>query len=100
MIWKDVFFLRDRFGEGIHSCPCSEAAEDFAEDFNYQGNRFKVIIQCRINLNAGRTTIHRVELHGRQAEYYVTAENRDVRPYGILFKQIAAVTQQRQSDNK
>ena len=81
---------RFKYGRGIYSTPDPAIAEDYATTFNYEGQRYKVLLQNRVNMedtvvvmgeySKGFTTV--------TGEYFVTASERNVRPYGLLFKKI------------
>ena len=81
---------RFKYGRGIYSTPDPAIAEDYATTFNYEGQRYKVLLQNRVNMedtvvvmgeySKGSTTV--------TGEYFVTASERNVRPYGLLFKKI------------
>ena len=71
---------RFKYGRGIYSTPDPEIAEEYAQEFKYQGRRYKVILQNRVNMEDTK--------HVEEVDYYVTQDEDNVRPYGILFKEI------------
>ena len=71
---------RFKYGRGIYSTPNQEIAERFAEIYEYQGKRYKVIIQNRVNMEDTE--------HVKDMDYYVTKDEKNIRPYGILYKEV------------
>ena len=71
---------RFKYGRGIYSTPDPGIAEEYAQKFNYQGKRFKVILQNRVNMEDTE--------HVQEKDYYVTKNETNIRPYGILFKEV------------
>ena len=74
---------RFRYGRGIYSTPDPAVAEEYATTFEFEGQRYKVLLQNRVNMED--TDVVDVRHCG---EYFVTANEKSVRPYGILFKKI------------
>jgi hypothetical protein len=72
---------RSRYGRGIYSSPYPEEAEMYAEEFQHEGKRYKVMTQNRVNMNNNATKIVN---NGR---YYLTYPDGEIRLYGILIKQ-------------
>ena len=72
----------DRFmyGKGIYSTPDPEIAENYAQEFKYKGKRYKVILQNRVNMEDTE--------HVEEEDYYVTKDENNIRPYGILYKEV------------
>jgi len=68
------------FGRGIYSTPDIAIAEAYASVFDYRGKKYKVLIQNRVNMND--TT------HIPSSDYFLTADEDNIRPYGLLFKEI------------
>jgi len=76
---------RFKFGHGIYSTPDYEVAEKYGKTFEFEGQKYKVIIQNRVNMMDTDT----VEPSNRPGwEYFVTSKEENIRPYGILFKKI------------
>ena len=71
---------RFKYGRGIYSTPDPEIAENYAQDFKYRGKRFKVILQNRVNMEDTE--------HVKEEDYYVTKDENNIRPYGILYKEV------------
>ena len=67
---------------GVLSTPDPKVAEKYAEIYNFQGDLYKVIIQNRINME---DTFH---VEGSGKNYFITKNEKNIRPYGILFKKI------------
>jgi len=68
------------YGKGIYSTPDPAIAEKYAPVFNYDGKNYKVILQCRVNM---KKTVHISE-----KDYFLTSDAANIRPYGLIFKQI------------
>ena len=68
------------YGRGIYSTPNQEIAEKYAEIYEYRGKRYKVFLQNRVNMSDTKQV--------EEENYYVTKNDKNVRPYGILFKEI------------
>ena len=71
---------RFKYGRGIYSTPDPKIAELYAQEFKYRGKRFKVILQNRVNMEDTK--------HVKEEDYYVTKDENNIRPYGILFKEV------------
>ena len=67
-------------GGGVYSTPDPEIAEEYAQDFKYRGKRYKVILQNRVNMED--------TVHVEEKDYYVTKDENNIRPYGMLFKEV------------
>ena len=72
--------FRQLYGEGIYSTPYPFIAENFATEFIYAGKTFKLLMQNRVDMS--RTTLE------NNNKYYVTQDDRYIRPYGLLFKEV------------
>ena len=70
-----------KYGRGIYSTPDPNIAELYAQEFVLKKERFKVIIQNRVNMQGTKFVA--------QSNYFVTETEDNIRPYGILFKKIA-----------
>jgi len=73
------------FGSGIYSTPDPAVAEKYAATYNFEDKKYKLIIQNRVNMMD--TTISKPPDHPGW-DYFVTQKEDNIRPYGILFKQI------------
>ena len=71
---------RFKYGRGIYSTPDPEIAEMYAQEFKFQGKRYKVILQNRVNMEDTE--------HVEEEDYYVTKDENNIRPYGILYKEV------------
>ena len=76
---------RFKYGKGVYSTPDPYEAERYAVDFKWEGKSFKVMLQNRVNMEDTK-----VVPNGNRSgsEYFVTAEEENIRPYGILVKEI------------
>ena len=93
---------RFAFGRGIYSTPDPAIAEDYATTFKFEGQKYKVLLQNRVNMKdteviAVKHSVKGDAIHvehlvkgdcSLNGEYFVTASEQSVRPYGILFKKI------------
>ena len=73
------------FGYGIYTTPDIDVAERYAMDFNFDGKAYKVVIQNRVNPEAVKIISKNDTGVG---EYWVTPNEKDVRPYGICVKKV------------
>ena len=69
-----------KYGRGVYSTPDPAIAENYASTYENEGMKFKVLVQNRVNME---DTTHVVENN-----YYVTENEQNIRPYGILFKRV------------
>ena len=74
-----------RYGKGIYSTPDPKEAERYAIKYRWEGRMFKLMLQNRVNMN-DTTVVPNAGKYG--AEYFVTAKEENIRPYGILVKEI------------
>jgi len=77
---------RFKFGRGIYSTPDPDIAEDYATTFEFQGQKYKVLLQNRVNMED--TDVVAVTHGDYEGEYFVTANEENIRPYGMLFKKV------------
>ncbi|GBB96654.1 hypothetical protein RclHR1_02800004 [Rhizophagus clarus] len=70
--------MRFMYGRGVYSTPFINIAEQFAEEFENNNIRYKVIIQNRVNPE-GLTKHHR-------NTYWLTPREEGIRPYGLCIK--------------
>ena len=76
------------FGDGIYTSPSLEMVErDYAREFNCDGKRYKIALQNRVNPN-GHLKIVDASINGSGADFWVSPNENDVRPYGILVREI------------
>ena len=71
------------YGRGIYSSPDPEVAESYASSFNYEGDNYKLIFMNRVNMKFTKE----VETTNGQI-YFVTSNDRHIRPYAILLKKL------------
>ena len=76
---------RFKYGRGVYSTPNPAEAERYAKDFEWEGKRFKVMLQNRVNME---DTVVVPDGNNRGSEYFVTANEDNIRPYGILVKEM------------
>ena len=69
---------RFAYGRGIYTTPDIGTAETYAETFERRGERYRVIIQCRVNPD------NVYQYHN----FWVSPGDRDVRPYALCVKKI------------
>lgn len=86
----------DAHGKGIYSSPSLEMVERYyAKEFELKGKRYKIALQNRVNPDqgAGRLEITAASVTGTGADYWLSPEhNDDVRPYGILIREVPQST--------
>ncbi|KAL0248804.1 hypothetical protein GEMRC1_004038 [Eukaryota sp. GEM-RC1] len=73
---------------GIYTTPDIEVAEKYAKVFELEGKHYKVVLQNRVNPDPNHLQIISKDKTGL-GEYWVSKNNTDVRPYGILIKETA-----------
>jgi len=71
---------RFKYGRGIYSTPDPAVAEEYAKVYTYNGQRYKILIQNRVNME---DTVEVADMN-----YFVTASEENIRPYGILYKKM------------
>ena len=83
---------RFKFGRGIYSTPDPAVAEDYATIFEYEGQEYKVLLQNRVNMEDTDIVVGKYKCGDstsiRSGEYFVTANEENIRPYGMLFKKM------------
>ena len=73
-----------KYGRGVYSTPNPAEAERFANEFKWEGKAFKAMLQNRVNMD----TIVVPDGNNRGSEYFVTGNEENIRPYGILVKEM------------
>jgi len=68
------------YGRGIYSSPDPAKAEEYAPVYDYRGQKYKVLIQNRVNMD------DTVYIPSR--DFFLTSDEDNIRPYGLLFKEI------------
>jgi len=80
------------YGRGIYSTPDPAVAEDYATTFEFEGEKYKVLLQNRVNMEDTDVVVGKYTCgdskSSKSGEYFVTADEKNVRPYGILFKKM------------
>lgn len=75
---------RFQYGRGIYSAPDPATAVLWADAFEHNGKRFKCVLQNRVNPN----TLMKIESSVTGiCEYWLSPNDDDVRPYGILLRE-------------
>ena len=88
---------RMKFGKGIYTSPSLEMVERlYAQEFTHDGKTYKIALQNRVNPDQknGRLEIIPASETGAGADYWLSpkSQNNDVRPYGILIREVQANT--------
>ena len=76
---------RERFGKGHYSTPDIEVAKGYAANFEFEGKKYLMVLQNRVNL--ANSTIIPKEVTRAGAEYFVTPSRDSIQPYGICIKE-------------
>ena len=77
---------RMKYGYGHYSSPNVNVAEKYAKIFTYEGKKYKMILQNRVNM-LGTNVIPKEATYDLD-EYWVTPDPSDLRPYGVLVKKM------------
>lgn len=80
--YKDSCIKREKYGKGHYSSPDLSVAEAYATEFSYEGKRYKMVLQNRVNMEGTQV----ISLPG--GDYWVTRDPANIRPYGFLFKEL------------
>jgi len=86
-----------RFGTGIYTSPSLEMVERlYAQPFSYNGKTYKMAFQNRVNPDRnGHLEIYSALETGEGADYWLSPnDNEDVRPYGILIREVSQTKSQ------
>ena len=67
------------YGHGVYSSPDPKIGESYATDFYHDGDRFKVMLQNRVNMDDAD--------YVASQDYYVTHHDDSIRPYRLLVKE-------------
>ena len=82
---------RQVFGKGVYSSPSPDVANGYASTFDYQGQRYRVLLQNRVNPTPDHLERYSTADTG-VGEYWVSPLNdpskgvHDIRPYNILIR--------------
>ena len=87
---------REKFGPGVYSSPSIEmVGKYYAQEFDYQGKRYKVALQNRVNpAQPDHLKIIAMKDTKAGADYWISPLQDpskgiyDIRPYGILVRQV------------
>ena len=81
---------RDLFGKGIYTSPSLEIVERlYAQEFPYKGKWYKIAFQNRVNPDRnGHLKIISASQTEVGADYWLSPKRDDVRPYGILLREV------------
>lgn len=81
---------RARFGIGVYTSPSLEMVERlYAKEFLYDGKWCKIAFQNRVNPDRnGHLKIFSASETGVGADYWLSPNGNDVRPYGILIREV------------
>ena len=77
------------FGIGIYTSPSLEMVERlYAKEFFYDGKLHKIAFQNRVNPDHGHLKIISASQTQEGADYWLSPNGNDVRPYGILIREV------------
>ena len=76
---------RSLHGPGVYSTPNPAEADGYAPKFKLKGKLLKLMMHNRVNME---DTIVVLNAPSWGSVIYVTAEEDNIRPYGILYKEI------------
>ena len=87
-----------KYGPGIYTSPSLEMVERrYARQFDHDGKRYKIAFQNRVNPDRnGHLKIINASITGVGADYWVSPIEDDVRPYGLLFREVPKTVSQPQ----
>ena len=71
---------RFKYGKGIYSTPDPAIAEKYATVYEFDGEKYKILLQNRVNMADTEVVDH--------MNYLVTVTEESIRPYGLLYKKI------------
>ena len=71
---------RFKYGKGIYSTPDPAIAEKYATVYKFEGEKYKILLQNRVNMADTEVVDH--------MNYLVTVTEESIRPYGLLYKKI------------
>lgn len=100
---------RCKFGCGVYSSPSPEMVERlYAKEFSHKGKTYKVMFQNRVNPDQanGHLKVISASKTGAGADYWLAPKHDpdnnvyDIRPYGILIREIQDKQQQGQQDGR
>mmetsp|Transcript_28657 Transcript_28657/g.50983 ORF Transcript_28657/g.50983 Transcript_28657/m.50983 type:complete len:665 (-) Transcript_28657:118-2112(-) len=71
---------RFMYGKGIYSTPNLLLTKGYQEEFEFNGSKYVVVLQNRVNLQQSKEKIF------NDGSYFITPNDKDIRPYGVLIK--------------
>ncbi|CAG8492880.1 7724_t:CDS:1 [Scutellospora calospora] len=74
---------RFAYGHGIYSSPDVNVAKSYAKEFEYDGNKYLVVIQNRVN---PKELLKIPTQTTGVGEYWISKKDEDIRPYGICIR--------------
>lgn len=75
------------YGKGIYSTPDPETAFEYSQEFEFKGEKCKIILQNRINPAALKEVLIPDE-NSQLGRYWLVEKSEDIRPYGICIKKV------------
>ena len=78
--------IHSEIATGVYSTPDPSLAEKYAKTFEYQGAKYKVLVQNRVNMEDTEVIKVKFNDNHHKGQYFVTANENNIRPYGLLFK--------------
>uniref|UniRef100_A0A915ETS3 PARP catalytic domain-containing protein n=1 Tax=Ditylenchus dipsaci TaxID=166011 RepID=A0A915ETS3_9BILA len=73
--------VRFAFGKGIYCTPDIETAIAYAHDYEFEGTKYKLILQCRVD--PAKLQIVSKGSDGTHGEYWLLPNGQHIRPYAI-----------------
>jgi len=74
-----------QYGKGVYCTPYVTVAEKYAEEFEHNGRRYKILLQSRVSPQDLKIISERMPGDG---EYWVQPDQEKIRAYSICYKQI------------
>lgn len=76
---------RFAYGSGVYTTPDINTAARYASPFPYNGKNYEIVLQNRVNPK----TLKKINTHLQgEGEYWLSPNEEDVRPYGILIREV------------
>ena len=85
------------YGKGIYTSPNLEMVDRFyAQEFTHEEKTYKIVLQNRVNPDCrnGHLEIIPASQTDVGADYWLSEYGKDVRPYGILIREVPKSTSQ------
>lgn len=81
---------RCMYGKGIYTSPSLEMVEKlYAQEFTHEGKSYKIVLQNRVNPKSLK--VIPASQTGVGADYWLSPSGNDVRPYGVLIREVQNV---------